>query len=393
MNTTSSASVVQKFASLRKELNAVFPERSDVIDGALTSMVAGEHVLMVGPPGTAKSALVRAVAGAFDGRYFERLMTKFSTPEELFGPVSLRALEQDRFERVTTKKLPEAEIAFVDEVFKSNSAILNSLLTIMNERLFHNDGNVMNCPLVSMFGASNELPEGKELEALYDRFMMRFNVNYLVNDSSIRTMLKGATLTVETKMNMEDLRAAQKGAAAVTVTPATVEKMLEVRSALKQAGVHISDRRFFKAQRLLKAAAWLAGSVETAVEDIGILVDAFWSDPADRTKVAKKVGEITDPTSLKVQELMDSARETFNHLSGIDPKAAKAAYTGAAAKALNVIQDIRARAKSLSANEGSRRLKTLSADAIDDLDVMEQQLVKLITDAFNGHKVVSVSKP
>jgi MoxR-like ATPase len=141
-------------------------------------VLAGEHVLLLGPPGTAKSALVRAIAQAFGGTYFERLLTKFSTPEELFGPISLKALEQDRYQRVTAGKLPEAEFAFVDEVFKANSAILNSLLTAMNERLFHNDGAPTQMPLVALFGASNELPEGKELEALFDRFLLRFDVQY-----------------------------------------------------------------------------------------------------------------------------------------------------------------------------------------------------------------------
>src|ERR1700730_17860249 len=109
----------QPFQQLRSELATRFPERKDVIDGALCAVLAGEHILLLGPPGTAKSALARAIAQAFGGSYFERLLTKFSTPEELFGPVSLRALEQDRFERVVAGKLPEAEFAFVDECFKA----------------------------------------------------------------------------------------------------------------------------------------------------------------------------------------------------------------------------------------------------------------------------------
>src|SRR5579859_6494445 len=118
----------KQLQQLRADLIALFPERKDVIDGTLAAILAAEHVLLLGPPGTAKSALVRAIAQAFGGVYFERLLTKFSTPEELFGPISLKALEQDRFQRVTVGKLPEAEFAFVDEIFKANSAILNSLL-------------------------------------------------------------------------------------------------------------------------------------------------------------------------------------------------------------------------------------------------------------------------
>src|SRR3954468_4394433 len=140
----------QSLNQLRTELNARFPERREIIDGALCAVLAKEHVLLLGPPGTAKSALVRAIAQAFDGTYFERLLTKFSTPEELFGPISLKALEQDRFARVTVGKMPEADFAFVDEVFKANSAILNALLSVVNERIFHNDGAPMQCPLVSL---------------------------------------------------------------------------------------------------------------------------------------------------------------------------------------------------------------------------------------------------
>src|SRR4029078_4667679 len=124
----------QPLSQLRADLVSRFPERQSVIDGALCAVLASEHILVLGPPGTAKSALARAIAQALGGSYFERLLTKFSTPEELFGPVSLRALRQDRFERVVACKLPEAEFAFVDEVFKANSAILNSMLGVINER-------------------------------------------------------------------------------------------------------------------------------------------------------------------------------------------------------------------------------------------------------------------
>src|SRR5512142_2777485 len=208
----------QNLQQLRADLSGRFPERRDVIDGALAAVLGGEHVLLLGPPGTAKSALTRAIAQAFGGVYFERLLTKFSTPEELFGAISLKALEQDRFARVVTGKLPEAEFVFVDEVFKANSAILNSLLSLVNERVFHNDGQPMACPLVTMFGASNELPEGKDLEALFDRFLLRFEVGYLLRPSNLRLILTSPDPAAAPVMTMADLRAAQADVARIALT-------------------------------------------------------------------------------------------------------------------------------------------------------------------------------
>ncbi|HET9627445.1 MAG TPA: AAA family ATPase [Kofleriaceae bacterium] len=166
--------------SASRQPDGAVPERKDVIDGALAAVLARAHVLLLGPPGTAKSALVRCLAQMFGGSYFERLLTKFSTPEELFGPISLQGLAKDRFVRITTGELPEVEFAFVDEIFKWNSAVLNALLSMIDERVFHNDGAPVRYPLVSLFAASNELAESKDLEALFDRFLLRFDVGYVL---------------------------------------------------------------------------------------------------------------------------------------------------------------------------------------------------------------------
>src|SRR5512141_409915 len=129
---------------IREELAQMFLERSEVIDGALAAVLAGHHVLLIGPPGTAKSMLADELCRRVDGaHYFQWLLTKFSTPEELFGAVSLRALENDDYRRVTTRKLPEAHIAFLDEVFKANSSILNAILSLINERVFHNGKEIV----------------------------------------------------------------------------------------------------------------------------------------------------------------------------------------------------------------------------------------------------------
>ena len=270
---------------LRTDLAARFPERKDVIDGSLAAFLAGEHVLLLGPPGTAKSALARAIAQAFGGTYFERLLTKFSTPEELFGAISLKALEQDRFARVTAGKLPEAQFAFVDEVFKANSAILNSLLTLVNERVFHNDGQPVSCPLVTMFGASNELPEGKELEAMFDRFLLRFETGYLLRPANLKLVLTSPDAGACSVMTMPDLRRAQADAAKVVVTDETVDALIQIRDACKAEGIIASDRRWKKSLKLAQASAYMAGEKKTSPEDLSILVDSLWREPKDRPKV------------------------------------------------------------------------------------------------------------
>src|SRR6185369_5017235 len=166
-----------RLAAMLDALETGLVERRLAVRLSLLAALAGEHTLLVGPPGTAKSALARRLHLAFaEARYFERLLTRFSVPEELFGPLSIRALEEDRYERHTAGFLPDAAIAFIDEVFKANSAILNALLTLLNEREFDNGAGRQRCPLISAIGATNEVPEDEVAEAFFDRFLTRIPV-------------------------------------------------------------------------------------------------------------------------------------------------------------------------------------------------------------------------
>jgi len=371
---TTPLALLQQF---RQDLTARFPERREVIDGSLYALLAGEHVLLLGPPGTAKSALVRVIAQAFGGTYFERLLTKFSPPEELFGPISLKALEQDRYARVTTDQLPEAHFAIVDEFFKANSSILNTLLSLMNERLFHNDGAAQPCPLITLFGASNELPEGKELEAVFDRFLLRYSVDYLMRSSNFRSVILAPDPAPTVSLSLDVLREAQRAAAAVTITDRTIDALIGIRDSCRANGIIASDRRWKRTLKAVQASAYLAGETSTCPEDLLLLTDALWREPKERSKVARLVGQLADPISAKASEIVDAARETAARIAGLRATDRKA-YVAQAAQAL---EDFRAQQTLLTdlVTQAGPRAKQAITDASSEIAQLHSDLARVLT--------------
>src|SRR5436309_11977686 len=188
-----------------------FVGRDEVIDLIALAVVAGEHLFLHGPPGTAKSALIRQFAAAVQGRYFEYLLTRFSEPNEIFGPIDIARLREGAVVTVTTGMLPEAEFVFLDELFNANSAILNNLLTVLNERVYRRGAETHKLPLLSLFSASNHLPEDDALRALFDRFLLRCHVSNLPREAMPRLLEAGWALEgagpIEATVSAEDLRA------------------------------------------------------------------------------------------------------------------------------------------------------------------------------------------
>ncbi|GAB4561986.1 MAG: AAA family ATPase [Haliangiales bacterium] len=270
------------FQNVARTLNGIFLDKQEIIRLLNVCAIAGEHMVLVGPPGTAKSAIIGMFSQLIDARYFEYLLTRFSEPNELFGPVDIKEFREGRYVRRTERMLPEAEIVFLDEIFKSNSAILNSLLQIINERRFANGPNVMQVPLISLFAASNEVPNDENLAAIFDRFLLRVRSDYLDSyhfhelmtrgvEQEIRR-LRGQRGRLEPILSAADLRRLQANFDRFMRFPEDfMAKYKGLIFQIRSEGITISDRRAVKLLKLFAASAIFDGRSQVTDGDFFIL--------------------------------------------------------------------------------------------------------------------------
>ena len=324
--------VKDKFLTVRRELGEALIERTEEIDLLLTGLIAGEHLLLVGPPGCGKSLLIDSLMRWTHGSKFSCLLNRFTMPEELFGPYSLSELKSDRFVRITTNRLPEAKFVFLDEIFKASSSILNTLLKVLNERFFDKgDGVTLRVPLELCLAASNEWPEGdskKELGALFDRFLLRKTVNPISTQAGRQKLLwNNQPPEFSTSLSAHELTAARLDAQGLPWSKEAKQALESVLDELSRQGVRPSDRRQYKSVAIVQAFAWLNGSEEVLSEHLEVLQHVLWTDHAEEaSKVRAVIMTIAAPISMKVNGLISEIEQI---LAGVNPKDLGATATAA----------------------------------------------------------------
>jgi MoxR-like ATPase len=335
------AEVSRKLQEGARGLEAQFLGKEEIIRLLFVSAVAGEHLVMVGPPGTAKSALLRSFAAVIEARYFDYLLTRFTEPNEIFGPVDIQAFRNGEYRRRVDGMLPEAEVVFLDEIFKANSAILNSLLTLLNARRFTHGNVTMRVPLISLYAASNEVPTDDALSALFDRFLMRVRVDYLDSYHFRGLLQKGVDL--EARNMNPDLRP--------SVPVITAAELLSLQRnfgrllhfgedflatfkglvfQIRSEGVGLSDRRVVKLLKLFAASAVFDGRDVVNDSDFFVLRHV-WNTPEQEEILQEIVGPVLDQwyeqhpdqarigaTPTNLQDLLDELKVIRETLTGTE---------------------------------------------------------------------------
>ncbi|MDB9529556.1 AAA family ATPase [Oscillatoria sp. CS-180] len=273
-----------KLLRLEQELNQIFLERADLIRIILLSLLTCQHCLIFGKPGAAKSSLVRAIASAISGGCFQVQLGKDTTTDQLFGPIRVSELPNDRLCRAFENFMPGKPLAFLDEIDKANSVILNALYTAMEERLFLNDGEMCDMPLISLFGAANSISQlqTEALAPLLDRFLFRIEVDWMQSDSNflefVRRRATGDSPFITTVLSITELQQMQAAASNTDFPPDMQEAIARLRKELAVEDIHASDRRWGSCVDLLQATAFLNGNSAVTGADFAVLKHVLWTD-------------------------------------------------------------------------------------------------------------------
>ncbi len=317
--------ISEKISNIVTDINKSVYDKECELKLALLAAIAGESILILGPPGVAKSMIARSIKNVFkDANSFEYLMSRFSTPDEVFGPVSIAKLKDSgQYERITEGYLPNADVVFLDEIWKAGPAIQNSLLTVLNEKLFRNGSREMRLPLKLLIAASNELPaQGEGLEALWDRFLIRVVSKSIRNEEDFYRMLlddSDVAGNVRNPISQQEYDVWQKGIDKVKVGDDVLKTITFIRQKLNDVlvddselrkSIYVSDRRWKKIVRLLKAEAYMRGGKEVEMSDLYIIHHCLWNNPSEYIDVKDIVLEaLAQPIEMRVNKLQQKLND------------------------------------------------------------------------------------
>ena len=337
--------MLERFKLLLQEMNRGIYEKNTEISLSLLAALAGESVILLGPPGVAKSMVARQLKTAFrDARSFEYLMSRFSTPDEIFGPVSIQKLKtSDTYERAVEGYLPTADVVFLDEIWKAGPAIQNTLLTVINEKIFRNGNREMHLPLKLLVAASNELPaKGEGLEALWDRFVIRIESRPIKLEKNFRAMLleshadfSGSTGALghadfvdnadfsDLKITAEEYAEWAEKICKIGVKEEVLDAISAIRKSLRAVNVdeaaerrniYVSDRRWKNIVRLLRTSAFMQDREEVDICDLLPIYHCLWQEPEERDAIRSIViRALFSPFAEKLVEMKNALAEDIKY--------------------------------------------------------------------------------
>lgn len=363
-----------KFLNVQNEMSNVLLERDAEIHSSILALLSRRHLFMFGSPGVAKSLLVdRLCEHITDAVKFKWLLTKHSVPEEIYGGPDLLTLkDKGIYRRITDNKLPQAHFGFLDETFKANSAILNSLLKILNEGEFDNPGDEPKVPLITMFAASNELPTNSELNALADRLHIWHHVQPIQDTSNFVKMLTSDPVPVVNTISLEDIEAAQREVSAVTIGDDVLSALVELSNRLREDDIVVTDRRFKQSLDVIRAEAWLNGRDVAEVIDTKPLQHMLWRDPSQIHTVRTAVYDLADPIE---RDVLNLKQEWLVAYSSYKDTMADTSLTGRKADhTLEIFKKFKAAKKELGAISARCKDMNRTSEALDSFTAYMKQI-------------------
>lgn len=325
--------MLERFKQLLGEMNRGIYEKETEISLSLLAALAGESIILLGPPGVAKSMVARQLKTAFrEAQSFEYLMSRFSTPDEIFGPVSIQKLKtSDTYERAVEGYLPTADVVFLDEIWKAGPAIQNTLLTVINEKIFRNGNREMHLPLKLLVAASNELPvKGEGLEALWDRFVIRIESRPIKLEKNFRAMLLESHADFADNADFSDLKITAEEYAEwaekickIGVKGEVLDAISAIRKSLRAVNVdeaaerrniYVSDRRWKNTVRLLRTSAFMQDREEVDICDLLPIYHCLWQEPEERDAIRNIViRALFSPFADKLVEMKNALAEDIKY--------------------------------------------------------------------------------